>query len=561
MTVDEISGAEILIGSLEREGTKHVFGLPGGAMLDIYDALLEKGIRHILVRHEQCAAHAAEGYSRAIGKTGVCFSTSGPGATNLVTGIADAYLDSCPLVAVTGQVPSHLLGNDAFQEADILAITAPMTKHGFQARRASEIPDIVKSAFHIASSGRQGPVVIDIPKDVQKERCIPVYPETVRLRGYKPKMRGHPQQIKKMIELIGECRMPLILSGGGVISSGASREVCAFAERFLIPVATTLMGKGSIHEMHPLSVGMVGMHGKKIANKLVQECDLLIAIGCRFSDRTTADPATFAPNAKVVHIDIDSAEIGKNVRHDIPIVGDAGLVLRELLSTPFDAGRSEAWSLKIREFAKECECSLDHDSVPINPKRVIHEINQLLDKETIVTTEVGQCQMWAAHFLKTLKARQFISSGGLGTMGFGFPAAIGAKVACPSTHVIDIAGDGSFLMVAQDLATCIEENIPVTVVVMNNGWLGMVKQWQELFYEKRYSGTALGKSPDFVKLAQAFGAKGIDVSRPSDIREAVASGIGSRVPVVIDVQIDPSEHILPMVKMGSHIGDMMGCGR
>ena len=557
--MEELSGAKILMESLRREGANEIFGLPGGAILDVYDALIDSGIRHVLMRHEQCAAHAAEGYARASGRTGVCFSTSGPGATNLVTGIADAHMDSCPMVAVTGQVASHLLGNDAFQEADILAITAPITKHGFQPRSPSEIPGMIKSAFYIANTGRKGPVVVDIPKDVQKKACVPVYPEQVYLRGYKPKMQGHPQQIKKAVELLCASERPLILAGGGVVLSGASAELLALAERFLIPVSTTLMGKGSIPEEHPLAVGMVGMHGRKAANRLVQECDLLLAIGCRFSDRTTGSISGFAPNAKIVHIDIDSAEIGKNVRYELPIVGDAKLVLKEILAMAQEPRLNKAWSEKVTEFAKDCACSLGHDEMPINPKRVIGEINGMLDRSTIVTTEVGQCQMWAAHFLKVMQPRQFISSGGLGTMGFGFPAAIGAKVASPSSQVIDVAGDGSFLMVAQDLATCVEENIPVTVAVMDNGWLGMVKQWQELFYGKRYSATNLGRSPDFVKLAEAFGAKGIRVSRPSEIKEALLAGKDSSVPVVIDIAIDPSEHILPMVKMGSHVGDMMGC--
>jgi len=559
----KMNGAAALMESLVKEKTKVIFGIPGGAILDVYNevANYEKEIRHVLMRHEQCAAHAAEGYAKALDVPGVCFATSGPGATNLVTGIADAYCDSVPVVAITGQVSTALLGNDAFQEADIVGITIPITKHNFQIRSPDEIATTVRSAFHIANTGRKGPVLVDFPKDIQQMECEYEYPREIKFRGYNPNLTGHPKQIKRAAEEILRSEAPVILAGGGVIASNASMEVIALAEALMVPVATTLMGKGTIPETHPLSVGMVGMHGRKAANKLVQDADVLVAIGCRFSDRTTGKVAGFAPKAKIIHIDIDTAEIGKNVRADLPIVGDAKIILADLLKTIANAkGKvAESWKEKVNALMKECACDTDFGSAPINPRKVMFEINRILDDRTTIVTEVGQCQMWAAHFIRVKNPRQFISSGGLGTMGFGFPASIGAKVALPQNHVIDVAGDGSFLMTAQDLATCVENGIAPTVVVMNNGWLGMVKQWQELFYSRRYSATKLGKSPDFVKLAEAFGAKGIRVERPGDMAGALEESKRSDVATVIDVAIDPDEHILPMVATGRSLSDMMEC--
>ncbi|MFH0862855.1 MAG: biosynthetic-type acetolactate synthase large subunit [Candidatus Altiarchaeota archaeon] len=549
-----MKGAEAIIKSLQAEGVKHLFGILGGQILDVYDEFARtdpKDLRHILVRHEQVAAHAAEGYARASGKVGVCIATSGPGATNLVTGIADAYMDSVPIVALTGQVPTSLIGNDAFQEADIVGITMPITKHNFQLTRCEDIPRTFKAAFKIASTRRPGPVLIDLPRDVQQGRIEKFsYPKDVDLPGYKTDVGGgHPVQLKKAAQMLLAAERPVIISGGGVITSNASVELRRVADSLMIPVATTLMGKGGYPEGTPLSLGMVGMHGRKTANLLVTESDLLFAVGCRFSDRITGDIKTFAPHAKIVHIDIDSAEIGKNVRVDLPIVGDAKLVLRNLLKI-LDAKKAKggtAWHAKLEKYKKEFGPCWDHECTPIKQQRVMKELDSLIDDRTIVTTEVGQCQMWAAHFLNIKNPRQFISSGGLGTMGFGFPAAIGAKVAMPGHKVIDVGSEGSFLMTCQDLATCKEEEIPVTVLLLKNGWLGMVKQWQELFFDKRHSHTRLGDTPDFVKLADAFGAKGIRIERPGEIREGLKTALESGETHVLDVLVDPREHVLPMV--------------
>lgn len=557
-----MNGAEALIKSLEKEGVKNIFGILGGAILDVYDKILDSNIRHILVRHEQVAAHAAEGFARASGKTGVCFATSGPGATNLVTGIADAFLDSTPIVAVTGQVPSYLIGKDAFQEADVMGITTPVTKHNFQIRDPDTIPEVVKSAFKIAATRRQGPVLIDFPKDMQRKELKNnfFYPDDVNLPGYKDiKAEIHPGPLKFASELLLNAEMPLILAGGGVVSSNASAELIKFAESLNIPVATTLMGKGVIPETHPLALGMVGMHGRKAANYLISECDVLFAIGCRFSDRVTGDINYFAPHAKIIHADIDAAEIGKNVRADVPIVGDAKNILRNIIEATSKLKSKEkyAWSEKVKKYKKEYAPFYDYDSKPIKQQRVMKELNEIIDDKTIIVTEVGQCQMWAAHYLNIKNPRQFISSGGLGTMGFGFPASIGAKVAKPECNVIDVGSEGSFLMTSQDLATCVVENIPVIVLLLDNRWLGMVKQWQSLFYNKRYSATYLGEVPDFVKFADAFGAKGIKVEKPDEIRPAFKEAIECGKPTIIDVVVDREEHILPMVKPGGKLFEMI----
>lgn len=556
-----MNGAEALIKSLESEGVEHIFGILGGAILDVYDNILDSNIRHILVRHEQVAAHAAEGYARASGKTGVCFATSGPGGTNLVTGIANAFLDSIPVVAVTGQVPTYMIGKDAFQEADIMGITMPITKHNFQIRDPDSIPFIVKSAFKIASTRRQGPVLIDFPKDMQRKELSKKfsYPKDVELRGYKDiKREVHPLSVKEASKLLLNADRPLILAGGGVVSSNASAELIQFAESLNIPVATTLMGKGAIPETHPLAVGMVGMHGRKAANYLISECDVLFAIGCRFSDRVTGDIKSFAPEAKIIHADIDAAEIGKNVRVDVPIVGDAKNVLQAIIKITNKLKNKEtAWIEKVKKYKKEYAPFYDYDSKPIKPQRVMKELNELIDDKTIIVTEVGQCQMWAAHYLNIKRPRQFITSGGLGTMGFGFPASIGAKVARPECNVIDVGSEGSFLMTSQDLATCVVENIPVVVLLLDNRWLGMVKQWQDLFYDKRRSATYLGEVPDFVKYAEAFSAKGIKVEKPDEIKPALKEAIDCGKPTVIDVVVDREEHILPMVKPGGKLFEMI----
>ena len=557
-----MNGAEALIKSLESEGVKNIFGILGGSILDVYDKILESDIRHILVRHEQVAAHAAEGYARASGKTGVCFATSGPGGTNLVTGIADAFLDSVPVVAVTGQVPTYMIGKDAFQEADTMGITMPISKHNFQIRDPETIPTVVKSAFKIASTRRQGPVLIDFPKDMQRKDIKNkfVYPNDVDLLGYKEiKTEIHPGPVKAASELLLNAEMPLILAGGGVISSNASADLIQFAESLNIPVVTTLMGKGVIPETHPLAVGMVGMHGRKSANYLISECDILFAVGCRFSDRVTGDIKSFAPYAKIIHADIDAAEIGKNVRTDVPIVGDAKNVLRNIIEMTDKLKSKEkyAWSEKVKKYKQEYAPFYDYDSAPLKQQRVMKELNELIDDKTIIVTEVGQCQMWAAHYLNVKNPRQFISSGGLGTMEFGFPASIGAKVARPECNIIDVGSEGSFLMNSQDLATCVVENIPVVVLLLDNRWLGMVKQWQNLFYDKRYSATYLGEVADFVKFAEAFSAKGIKVEKPDEIRPAFKEAIECGKPAIIDVVVDREEHILPMVRPGGKLFEMI----
>ncbi len=547
-----MKGSEILVEALKRENVKVIFGIPGGAMLPFYDALYDSDITHILMRHEQGAAHAADGYARASGKVGVCVATSGPGASNLTTGIANAYMDSVPIVALTGQVPTIMIGRDAFQETDIIGITMPITKYNFQIRDTKDIPKIVKMAFKIATHGRPGPVLIDVPKDVQEKDVDITFPENINIRGLKEVPEPSLEKLKEVAKIIINAERPLLLVGGGVIISNASREVLELSEMLLIPVVTTLMGKGAFPEDHPLSLGMIGMHGRKAANLATYECDVLIAIGTRFSDRSTGNVKCFAPQAKIIHIDIDPSEIGKNVEPYIGIVGDARKVLRRLIEILKEYKKKEntEWYRKIQELKKEYPIKMDYDDIPIKPPRIMKELQEVISDDDIITTEVGQCQMIAAHFLTRKKPRTFITSGGLGTMGFGFPAAIGAKVARPNVNVIDIAGDGSFLMTMQQLATCVEYNINVVVAILNNNYLGMVRQWQELFYNKRYSAVYLGKSTDFVKIAEGFGAKGIRVERPSEIREAFIQAFKENSPVVIDFVIDPEYNILPMVPPG-----------
>lgn len=557
-----MKGSEAILKSLEAEGVDTVFGILGGQILELYDALYDaKNIRHILMRHEQCAAHAAEGYARASGKVGVCISTSGPGATNLVTGIADAHMDSVPIVALTGQVPTHLIGNDAFQESDIIGITMPITKHNFQITSPEDIASTIKAAFMIASTRRPGPVLVDLPKDVQQKQLAGEYkyPASVTLPGYKVvKSGGHPKQISEAAKMIMGSERPVIIAGGGVIIGEASRELISFAESLGIPVASTLMGKGAFPEEHPLALGMAGMHGRKACNNALTECDLLMVIGMRFSDRVTANVKYFAPNAKIIHIDIDASEIGKNVRVDMPIVGDSKLVLQNLIkATGKLKGKRTEWDKRIAEWKKEYAPVYEYDNVPIKQQMVMKEINKIINDKTIITTEVGQCQMWAAHYLNIKNPRTFISSGGLGTMGFGFPAAIGAKVAKPDYTVMDIGSEGSFLMTGQDLATCVVEDIPVITVLLENRYLGMVKQWQDLFYNKRRSHTYLGEVPDFVKYAEAFHAKGIQVDKPGEIRSALQEAIKCGEPTIVTIKVDPHEHILPMIPPGGRLDRMI----
>ncbi|HHV63304.1 MAG TPA: biosynthetic-type acetolactate synthase large subunit [Firmicutes bacterium] len=550
------SGAEILIQALIQEGVDTIFGYPGGAVLPIYDVLYDSKIRHILTRHEQGAAHAADGYARATGRTGVCMATSGPGATNLVTGIATAYMDSVPVVAITGQVATSLLGRDSFQEADITGVTIPITKHNYLIKDAKDIPRIVKEAFYIASTGRPGPVLIDIPKDVMTMQAEPRYLTSIDLPGYKPTYKGHVKQIREAAAAINEATRPVIYAGGGVLKSCASEELRTLAEKASIPVVVTLMGLSSFPSDHPLFLGLLGMHGTAYANLAVTECDLLITLGARFSDRTTGKVEDFAPKAKVIHVDIDPAEIGKNVKVDVPVVGDLKNVLSELIPLVNPVARRE-WNDIVDGLKKRMPLSYQRDG-NLKPQYVVEQISEVTGGEAIIATEVGQNQMWAAQYGKFTRPRSFISSGGLGTMGYGFPAAIGAQAGCPDRLVFDIAGDGSIQMNIQELATAVTYNLPVKIAILNNGYLGMVRQWQEVFYDKRYSYTSIGGVPDFVKLAEAYGAVGMRITDPADVRPAIEEAIRTPNVVVMDFRVAPEENVLPMVPPNAPINKMIG---
>ncbi len=548
--------ADAIVKALEMEGVEHIFGIPGGAILEVYDALYDSEIVHILTRHEQAAVHAADGYARATGKVGVAFATSGPGATNTVTGIATAYMDSSPLVVMTGQVPRAMIGNDAFQEADTTGITMPITKHNYLVTDERQLLRIIKEAFHIASTGRPGPVLIDLPRDVTMADIEFDYPDKVDLIGYKPKIKGHPKQIKKAVDMIMQSERPIILAGGGVRLSNAHEEVLKLAETIPAFVVTTLMGKGAIPETHPLCLGFIGMHGTKYGNYAVMEADLIIAIGCRFSDRTVGKFSEFAPEAKIIHIDIDPAEIGKNVRVDVPIVGDAKLILQEMIKMIKTKQRKE-WFERVDKLKRKYPLKYNRDENVIKPQFVVEKIYELMP-DAIVTTEVGQNQMWAAQYFKVKYPRQFITSGGLGTMGFGFPAAMGAQVAFPDKIVVDIAGDGSFLMNIQELATCVDYDIPVKVCVLNNAYLGMVRQWQQLFYKRRYSATRL-RYPElsFEKIAKGFGAHGITVEKPSEVEDALKEAFDVDKPVVIDFHVEVEENVFPFVPPGRSLREVL----
>ena len=551
------SGSDIMIEALKREGVKDAFGIPGGAIMPFYDRLKDSGIRHILMRHEQGAAHAADGYARALGRPGLCIATSGPGATNLVTGIATAYMDSSPVVALTGQVPVKLIGRDSFQEIDIVGITNPITKYAFQLKRVSEIPRVVKKAFYIASHGRPGPVLIDFPKDIQLGEVEHVeYPERVWVSGRgvhlpSPDMKA----IGTAAIWLMEAEKPIMLVGGGVIHSGASPQVLELAELLNVPVVTTLMGKGAVPENHPLCLGMIGMHGKLGANMALAEADLILAVGTRFSDRSVGPFEDLDSNARIIHVDVDESEIGKNVRCHLPIVADA----KEALEALIDAVKTlppksrTAWVEKVKEL-RETALESD-DGKGMKPWKVMKIMRRVLPKDAIITTGVGQNQMWAALHFDVYAPRTFISSGGLGTMGFGFPASIGAKVARPDRTVVCVDGDGSFLMTCQNLATAVVQNIPVTVVILDNRALGMVRQWQELFFNKRFVAVDLGQTPDFEKLAKAFGAEGVRVGDYEEFREALSKAINSDVPTVIDVPIEPSEKVFPIIPPGGKVSE------
>ncbi|MGD9015537.1 MAG: biosynthetic-type acetolactate synthase large subunit, partial [Candidatus Omnitrophota bacterium] len=539
-----MKGAQILLESLKREGVQVMFGYPGGSVLPIFDQLYDSPIKFILTRHEQGAAHAADGYARATGKVGVCIATSGPGATNLTTGIATSYMDSIPLVAITGQVKTHLIGNDAFQEADVTGVTRPITKHNYLVKDVRDLTRTVREAFHIASTGRPGPVVIDIPVDVQTHEADFVWPEEVEIKGYKPNYFGHPGQIKKAARLIAKSRSPLIYAGGGVIISGAHTELKNLAEKLNAPVTMTLLGLGSFPGTHPLSLGMLGMHGTAFANYAIMNADLVIAIGARFDDRVTGKLDAFAPHAKIIHIDIDPSSISKNVKVDIPIVGDAKNILIQLAEESNKLPDTKQWLAAIEQWKAKHPLTYK-DSIKIKPQYVIEQIYQATKGKAIIATEVGQNQMWSAQWYKYTRPRTLLSSGGLGTMGYGFPAAIGAKVGCPDVSVFDIAGDGSIQMNIQELATAVNHKIYVKVAILNNCYLGMVRQWQELFYQRRYSYTHLC-NPDFVKLAQSYGAVGLRATKKEEVRPAIDKALSTDNAVFIDFQIEQEENVFPM---------------
>ncbi|MFA5389341.1 MAG: biosynthetic-type acetolactate synthase large subunit [Candidatus Omnitrophota bacterium] len=552
----KMNGARILIESLKREGVEVIFGYPGGQVLPIFDALYDADMKFILTRHEQGAAHAADGYSRATGKVGVCLATSGPGATNLVTGIANAYMDSIPMVAITGQVKSFLIGNDAFQEADITGVTRSITKHNYLVKDVKQLAQTIREAFYIASTGRPGPVLIDIPSDMQQQETEFIWPEEVDIRSYKPVLFGHPGQIKRAAKLIASSKNPLIYAGGGVITSGAHYELKKLVEKLNAPITWTLMGIGCFPDTHKLSLGMLGMHGTAYANHAVMEADLIIAVGARFDDRVTGRLDKFAPYAKIIHIDIDPTSISKNVKVDIPIVGDAKNILGQLLEDITKVPDTSEWLKAISQWKKKYPLKYQDKKDIIKPQYVIEQIDDITKGSAIITTEVGQNQMWAAQWYKYNYPRTFISSGGLGTMGFGLPAAMGAKIGMPDKVVFDIAGDGSIQMNIQELATCVCNKINVKVAILNNGYLGMVRQWQELFYKKRYSYTCL-HNPDFVKLAESYGAAGIRVTKKEDVRKAIEKAISIDNTVLIDFKVEEEENVFPMVPAGEALNRMI----
>jgi acetolactate synthase-1/2/3 large subunit len=538
-------GAEILVDVLRDEGVNVLFGYPGGAMLPLYDHLYESDMRHVLVRHEQCAAHMADGYARVTRRPAVCMATSGAGATNLVTGIATAFLDSSPVIALTGQVPTSIIGNDAFQEADIFSLMMPITKHNFRVMNPKLLESDLRSAFKIAGSGRYGPVQVDLPKDILNAE-IDLLPDrpVMRANGMKKDLSRLPDAIT----LLSKAERPLIVVGGGGIWCGCGQDVMELAEMTMSPVVTTLMGKGAVPENHPLVLGMVGMHGRRVANWALEECDVLLAIGTRFSDRMIGDPSSC--RTKVIHLDIDSGELGKNVTATIPLAGDASTVIRQMIMAMAKISGPTPWANSVSELKERCNCDFNVMDSPIKPQKVIHELNTILPDDAIITTEVGQCQMWAAHFLRCEGDRRFITPGGLGTMGFGLPAAIGAKVAAPDRAVVDIAGDGSLMMVCQEIATAVEEDIPIFICLLNNQRLGMIMQLQNQFYDGRLFSEQLGAFPNFVKLAEAFGAKGVMVDDPSDLSSVIEEGATCDKPFLADIRIDTEEQILPMTIRG-----------
>ena len=557
----EMNGAKALLTALEKDGVEVVFGLPGGANLPIYDALVDSRLRHILVRHEQSAAHMADGYARTKRKVGVCFATSGPGATNLITGIATAYADSSPVLAVTGQVALAMIGKDAFQETDIIGVANPCTKYAFQPRTPTEIPETVKKAIYISESGRPGPVLIDIPKDVQQASDDIPFPELVKVRGYNPVLDADLSQIGKTVELLMNSERPIIMAGGGVILSGAFSELQALAELLLIPVVTTFKGKGAFPENHPLAMGPIGMHGHAEANKIIVEADCILAVGARFSDRSVGRFDEFGKGMNIIHMDIDPAEIGKNKLVDVAVVGDVKASLKALVkmlsNEVISREKDNPWLRRRKELIDYFSETIKDYTRDLTAKKALKKLREILPNDAITTTEVGQCQMWASLHFDVTSPGTFFSSTGLGTMGFGFPASIGAKAARPSVPVVDIAGDGSFNMTENSLAVSVLDNLPVIVFLMNNYMLGMVAQWQRTFYNRRYMGVHQNSCPDYSKIAQAYGAQGIKAQSMQELEKAIRIGLKSDVATVIDITIDPEEDVYPFVAPGTGLKDMI----
>jgi acetolactate synthase I/II/III large subunit len=554
-------GAKALIQALEKERVDIVFGLPGGANLPIYDALVDANLRHILVRHEQSASHMADGYARIKRKAGVCFATSGPGATNIITGIATAYADSSPMIAVTGQVPLAMIGKDAFQETDIIGVANPCTKYAFQPRLAHEIPETVKKAFYIAESGRPGPVLIDIPKDIQQSSADMNFPELIKVRGYSPVIDADLSQLGKAVEILLKAERPIIMGGGGVILSGAFSELQAVAEILMAPVVTTFKGKGSFPENHPLAMGPIGMHGHAEANKMILEADCILAVGARFSDRSVGRYDEFGRGMSIIHMDVDPAEIGKNKSVDVAIIGDVKSSLRTLLKmlskVIVKKDPDNPWLMRRRELIEHYAQTIKDYPRDLTARKALKKLREILPANSIATTEVGQCQMWASLHFDVISPGTFFSSTGLGTMGFGFPASIGAKAAMPEVPVVDIAGDGSFNMTENSLAVSVLDNLPVIVFLMNNYMLGMVAQWQRTFYNRRYKGVHQHNCPDYVKIAQAYGAQGIKAQSLSELEKAIRSALKMEVATVIDIVIDPEEDVYPFVVPGTGLKDMV----
>jgi acetolactate synthase I/II/III large subunit len=561
-------GAAILCEALLQEGVDTIFGYPGGAVLHIYDELTAYSglINHVLARHEQGAVHMAEGYAKATGKVGVAIVTSGPGATNAVTGIADAYMDSVPLVVITGQVPRRMIGTDAFQEIDTLGITRPCTKYNYLVQSAGELAAVVQEAFYIASTGRPGPVVIDIPKDVTAETASFVYPDRVKLPGYRPDLPADAQQVRRAVERLLSADRPILYVGGGIIHSNASSELMELAERLHLPVTPTLMGLGCFPSGHSLCLGMLGMHGTYWANMAISEADLIVAIGVRFDDRVTGALDKFAPHAEIIHVDVDTSSLNKNVRAHIPILGDARNVIRQMLELlpergperSMDAQRRLApWWEQIRQWSEYAPLSYEQSDSAIKPQYLVQQLYELTDGDAIIATDVGQHQMWLAQYYRFNGPRQSLTSGGLGTMGFGFPAALGAQLAFPERQVIAFVGDGGFQMTAQELATAVQFRANVKIIVMNNGYLGMVRQWQEIFYERNYSSVQMGCLPDLVKLAEAYGAVGLRATEPHELRRVLEAGLATPGVVVMDIQVAAEENVFPMVPSGAGLKEMV----